>query len=69
MPTIVRQSDSPYRWKVGSVALSEVANKERHMPREFIDREGWHITAACRRYSCSPRQIYDWIESGRAQFV
>jgi len=27
------------------------------------------ITAACRRYSCSPRRIYDWIESGRAQFV
>ena len=50
MPTIERQSDSPYRWKIGSVALSEVANRERRMPREFIDREGWHITAACRRY-------------------
>ncbi len=50
MPTIERQSDSPYRWKIGAVALAEVANRERAMPREFIARDGMHITQACRRY-------------------
>ena len=36
MPTIVRTSDKPYRWKVGSVPLADVANKEKMMPRNFI---------------------------------
>ncbi len=50
MPTIERLADAPYRWKIGCVALSSVANKERRLPRNFITRDGWHITAACRRY-------------------
>src|SRR5512139_2457790 len=33
MPTIVRKSDDPYKWGVGKVALAEVANKEKMMPR------------------------------------
>ncbi|HUO68177.1 MAG TPA: 6-phosphofructokinase [Gammaproteobacteria bacterium] len=50
MPTIVRTSDKPYRWKVGSVSLAEVANKEKMMPRNFISADGFAITAACRKY-------------------
>ena len=50
MPTIVRKSDKPYRWGVGKVALAEVANKEKMMPRDFITEDGFGITAACRRY-------------------
>ena len=50
MPTIVRKSDQPYRWGVGKVALAEVANKEKMMPRNFITEDGFGITAACRRY-------------------
>jgi 6-phosphofructokinase 1 len=50
MPTIVRTSDKPYRWKVGSVPLAEVANKEKMMPRNFISGDGFAITAACRKY-------------------
>jgi 6-phosphofructokinase 1 len=50
MPTIVRKSDKPYRWTVGKVALAEVANKEKKMPRDFITEDGFGITAACRRY-------------------
>jgi 6-phosphofructokinase 1 len=50
MPTIVRTSDSPYRWKLGHVALSRVANREKKMPRGFISRDGFAITPACRRY-------------------
>jgi ATP-dependent phosphofructokinase / diphosphate-dependent phosphofructokinase len=50
MPTIVRKSDSPYRWTIGKVALDKVANKEKMMPRRFITQDGYGITAACRRY-------------------
>jgi len=50
MPTIERISDVPYKWKVGKVALSEVANQERMMPRDYITADGFHITAKCRRY-------------------
>jgi len=50
MPTIVRTSSSPYRWKIGQAPLSRVANKEKMMPRSFITKDGFGITAACRRY-------------------
>jgi 6-phosphofructokinase 1 len=50
MPTIVRTSDSPYRWKIGEVALSKVANVEKPMPKRFISKDGYGITAAGRRY-------------------
>jgi len=50
MPTIVRKSSEPYRWSIGKVALAQVANKEKLMPRNFISKDGFAITAACRRY-------------------
>jgi ATP-dependent phosphofructokinase / diphosphate-dependent phosphofructokinase len=50
LPVIVRTSDSPYRWKVGQAALSKVANVEKTVPRKYITADGFHITAACRRY-------------------
>jgi 6-phosphofructokinase 1 len=50
LPIIVRVSDEPYRWKVGSADLSKVANVEKKLPRRYISSDGFHITAACRRY-------------------
>jgi 6-phosphofructokinase 1 len=50
MPTIVRESDEPYRWSIGKVPLSRVANREKMMPRSFISKDGFAITARCRRY-------------------
>ena len=50
MTTIVRKSENPYRWTVGQVALSRVANREKMMPKSFISRNGFAVTAACRRY-------------------
>jgi 6-phosphofructokinase len=50
MVTIVRKSERPYRWRVGTAPLAKVANVERKMPRGFITRDGYHITTACRRY-------------------
>jgi len=50
MPTIDRISSSPYQWKIGSAALSDVANVEKMMPTEFITDDGFGITEACREY-------------------
>ncbi len=50
MPTIDRVSNQPYQWKIGSVALSEVANVEKKMPLEFISDDGFGITDTCRDY-------------------
>jgi 6-phosphofructokinase 1 len=50
MPTIDRVSNQPYQWKIGSVALSEVANVEKMMPLEFISADGFGITDTCRDY-------------------
>ncbi|CAG0940816.1 ATP-dependent phosphofructokinase / diphosphate-dependent phosphofructokinase [Gammaproteobacteria bacterium] len=50
MPTIVRKSDRPYRWTIGTAPLARVANREKMMPRHFITADGFGITAAARRY-------------------
>jgi 6-phosphofructokinase 1 len=50
MPTIVRESSTPYRWSIGEVALAEVANVEQKMPRDYITANGFGITAPCRDY-------------------
>jgi ATP-dependent phosphofructokinase / diphosphate-dependent phosphofructokinase len=50
MPTIVRKSSKPYRWTTSKVALARVANKEKKMPRNYISKDGFAITAACRGY-------------------
>jgi ATP-dependent phosphofructokinase / diphosphate-dependent phosphofructokinase len=50
MPTIVRLADAPYRWEIGEARLADVANVEKKMPADYITDDGFHITAACRRY-------------------
>lgn len=50
MPVIVRDNDVPYQWHIEDVALSEVANIEKKMPRDFITTEGFGITEKCRSY-------------------
>ena len=50
MPTIVRVSDKPYKWKIGVAELKDVANKEKMMPRNFITPDGFGITQKCRSY-------------------
>ena len=50
MPVIKRVSDSPYRWKIESAPLARIANKEKMLPRRYITKDGFGITAAARRY-------------------
>ena len=50
MPVIKRISDKPYRWRIDSAPLSRIANKEKMLPRRYITKDGFGITAAARRY-------------------
>src|SRR4029453_14573924 len=50
MPAIRRLSDAPYRWDIVEAPLSDVANKEKLLPAEFISADGFGITDAARRY-------------------
>jgi ATP-dependent phosphofructokinase / diphosphate-dependent phosphofructokinase len=50
MPAIRRLSDAPYRWDIVEAPLSDVANKEKLLPAEFISVDGFGITDAARRY-------------------
>jgi len=50
MVTIDRLKDKPYKWKTGEAPLTQVANVEKKMPRDFITEDGFHITEKCRRY-------------------
>ncbi len=50
MPIIVRKPSKKYRWEIGEVPLEKVANIEKKMPRNFISKDGFHITDACREY-------------------
>lgn len=50
MAYIKRVSQTPYLWEVDHAPLIDIANKEKFMPRDFIDNEGFHITQKCRDY-------------------
>ena len=71
MPTVVRTSDKPYRWKIGSVDLAKVANVERRMPKSYISKDGFGITAKGRRYLAPliGGEDYPRYKQGMPQYV
>jgi 6-phosphofructokinase len=71
MPTIVRTSSRPYRWKIGMAKLSDVANVEKKMPRDFITPDGFHITTKCRNYLTPliAGEAYPPYENGLPRYV
>ena len=50
MPAIRRLGDEPYRWDIIEAPLSEVANREKFLPAEYISADGFGVTDAARRY-------------------
>jgi 6-phosphofructokinase 1 len=50
MVTIERSRGARYRWQLGEALLDKIANVERKVPREFITRDGFGITAAGRAH-------------------
>jgi len=71
MPTIVRTSNRPYRWKIGMTSLDEVANVEKMLPRDYITPDGFHITAKGRKYLAPLIQGEDYppYEGGLPKYV
>ena len=50
MVTLVRKSNSPYACGNGLAKLSDVANGEKFLPREYMNEAGTHISKAFREY-------------------
>jgi 6-phosphofructokinase len=50
MPVIKRVSAKPFKWKIESAPLTKIANIEKKLPKNFITRDGFAITAAARAY-------------------
>jgi 6-phosphofructokinase 1 len=50
MPAVIRTSNNPYKWEIGSGDLADIANVEKMMPMEYISEDGFGITDACREY-------------------
>lgn len=71
MPTVDRISDLPYKWKIGVAQLSEVANVEKMMPRNFITKDGFGITEKCRSYLAPliKGEDYPPFKDGLPQYV
>ncbi|MEK7223168.1 MAG: 6-phosphofructokinase [Pseudomonadota bacterium] len=71
MPTVVRVSSKPYKWKVGQAPLNKVANVEKMMPKDFITGDGFGITAKCRTYLEPLIQGEDYppYKNGMPQYV
>jgi len=71
MPTVVRLSNKPYKWKVGVAPLNKVANVEKMMPKDFITDDGFGITARCRAYLEPLIQGEDYppYKNGMPQYV
>jgi 6-phosphofructokinase 1 len=71
MPTVVRLSDTPYKWEIGAAELKDVANVEKFMPRDFISEDGYGITDKCRAYLSGLIQGEDYpsYENGLPKYV
>lgn len=71
MPAIVRKSSRPYAWEIGMAPLSQVANTEKFMPRDFISADGYGITDKCREYLYPLIQGEDYppYENGLPRYV
>ena len=50
MPAIIRGTGEEYSWSIGEAPLSEIANVEKMMPRDYITEDGMNITNKARNY-------------------
>ncbi|MBE0505694.1 MAG: 6-phosphofructokinase [Marinospirillum sp.] len=71
MPTIQRTSETPYQWEIGEACLSDIANVEKFMPRDYITPDGFGISALGRQYLTPLIQGEDFppYKDGMPQYV
>jgi ATP-dependent phosphofructokinase / diphosphate-dependent phosphofructokinase len=71
MPAIKRITSKPYKWEIIAAPLTQVANHEKKMPRDFITADGFHITQKCRNYlqPLIAGEAYPPYEDGLPKYV
>ena len=71
MPAVKRITSKPYKWEIIAAPLTEVANREKKMPRDFITPDGFHITQKCRNYlqPLIAGEAYPPYENGLPRYV
>ncbi len=71
MVTIERGKGKKYQWSIGEAPLAQVANVEKMMPRDFITKDGFHITEKCREYlqPLIQGESYPSYKNGLPQYV
>ncbi len=71
MPAVKRIRSKPYKWEIIAAPLTQVANHEKKMPRDFITADGFHITQKCRNYlqPLIAGEAYPPYEDGLPKYV
>jgi ATP-dependent phosphofructokinase / diphosphate-dependent phosphofructokinase len=71
MPAVKRITSKPYKWEIIAAPLTQVANHEKKMPRDFITADGFHITQKCRNYlqPLIAGEAYPPYEDGLPKYV
>jgi len=71
MPAVKRITSKPYKWEIIAAQLTQVANHEKKMPRDFITADGFHITQKCRNYlqPLISGEAYPPYEDGLPKYV
>ncbi len=71
MPAVRRITGKPYKWEIIAAPLTQVANHEKKMPRDFITADGFHITQKCRNYlqPLIAGEAYPPYEDGLPKYV
>jgi 6-phosphofructokinase 1 len=47
---VERLADAPYRWQMQGCPIATLAETERHLPLDLLTADGFHLSAAGRRY-------------------
>ena len=50
MLSIKSNNSKKFKWEISDVKLSNVANKEKKLPKSYISRDGFGITKLCKNY-------------------
>lgn len=71
MVTLERIGDNPYRCRIGTVALADVANCEKRFPLEWIRKDGFFVTDRFLKYArpLIQGQVKPAMEDGLPKYV
>ncbi|ODS24545.1 6-phosphofructokinase [Candidatus Endobugula sertula] len=65
MPAIIRGEGKTYSWSIQAAPLEQIANVEKMMPRNYINKDGFHISEQGRNYLSPLIQGEDYPPYGK----